>query len=125
MSPVRQKAKTIKPRNDRSTAAAKGGRAPKAKIPSPAPAPASVRGRMEELALQADLAVMDIRDEVRVELEAAENAWLAARSRLEVALADTDTAFTDLRSALRKVVSDLASAPAAVDAAIERTRGSK
>lgn len=94
-----------------------------AKRPGPrAAAPAGLRGRAEELALQADLAAMGVRDEVRAQVEAAENAWLAARSRLEAAVTDADAALGSLKTALRKVLADVSGAVAMADSAVRRRR---
>lgn len=88
----------------------------------PVDGPAGLRGRAEELALQADLAAMGVRDELRTQVEAAENAWLAARSRLEAAVGDADAALGSLKAALRHVLADLSGAVDAADSAVRRRR---
>lgn len=84
--------------------------------------PAGLRGRAEELALQADLAAMGVRDELRSQVEAAENAWMAARSRLEAAVGDADAALGSLKTALRDVLADLSGALEAAGSAGRRHR---
>lgn len=71
-----------------------------------------------ELSLQADLAGMSLRDAVSGRLEAAENAWLAARHRLEIAVSDAEQVLV----ALRTMVSDLVKVAEDVDESIRRTR---
>ncbi|HEV2369249.1 MAG TPA: hypothetical protein VGR90_05205 [Acidimicrobiales bacterium] len=87
--------------------------------------PAGFRGHVEELRLQADLAAMGVRDDVRAQVEAAENAWLAARQRLEAAVGDAEGALQTLRGSLRGVLDDLGSAVGAADAAVKRSREKK
>lgn len=81
-----------------------------------------MRGRLEDLAVQADLATMDMRDEIREQLEVAENAWLAARARLRAAVADADQAMAELKQAFGKVLADVAGAPAAAEEVVRRSR---
>lgn len=71
-----------------------------------------------ELTLQADLAAMSLRDALGGRLEAAENAWLAARHRLEMAVSDAEKVL----AALRTVVSDVMKVADDVDESIRRSR---
>ena len=110
----------------RHTSSPKGGAAKAALSTKPsngsAGRPAGLRGRAEEMALQADLAAMGVRDELRDQVEAAENAWLAARNRLEAAVGDADAALASLKAALRNVLADVAGAFEAADSAVRRRR---
>lgn len=71
-----------------------------------------------ELTLQADLAAMSLRDVLSGRLEAAENAWLAARHRLEMAVSDAEK----VMEALRAAVSDVMKVVDDVDESIRRSR---
>jgi hypothetical protein len=80
------------------------------------------RGRIDGLVVQADLAQLDIRDEVRRRLETTENAYLAVRSRLSDANDDVKSNAGGLRQAVEQLLSDLRRAYEDADAAIKRGR---
>jgi len=87
--------------------------------PSKVPSPGQLlKTDLDEFAVQADLAVMDARDALSRRLEAAENAWLAARHRLQMAMQDAEAILGDMR----RVVSDLVHVAGDADQAIERTK---
>ena len=77
----------------------------------------AVRAEIEELTVRADLAGMDLRDGLVQRLETAENAWLAARHRLEIAVADAERALGSMRALL----TDLLQVPADADQVISRS----
>lgn len=81
-----------------------------------------VKSTVEEIGVKADLAAMDVRDRAYAQLNAAENAWLAARKGLEAAVSDADGALRALKSAAGSVLADLRHAVEAADAAVRRSR---
>ncbi len=78
------------------------------------------RGRIDELLVQLDLAKLDVRDEVDHQVAIAENAYLAARSKLSDALIDVGSTMEELQQGLDKLLYDLGRAYAEVDAAVNR-----
>jgi len=84
-------------------------------VPSPS---RLLKGDLDELTVQADLAAMDARDALSQRLEAAEKAWLAARHRLQSAMHDAEAVLNDMR----KVVIDLMHVMGDADQAVERTK---
>lgn len=55
------------------------------------------RSRIDELLVQFDLAAMDAREDIRSRIDGAENAYLAARSRLSDARADAGSNLASAR----------------------------
>jgi len=87
--------------------------------PRQAPSPGQLlKGDLDELTVQADLAAMEAREALSERLEAAENAWLAARHRLQSAVHDAEAVLSDMR----RVVVDLMHVMGDADQAIERTK---
>lgn len=85
------------------------------------PTPASsLHADLDELVVQADLAAMGGRQAIAEKLLEAQNAWLAARKRLEVAVSDADKVL----AALKTMWTDAFSALDAADQAAKRTRSS-
>jgi hypothetical protein len=80
-----------------------------------------LRAHVDELAVQLDLADLDVRERVREQLDTAVNVYLAARSRLGQARTDAEEGLSDLRVALDRVLHDLRGACEAADAVIRRT----
>ena len=65
------------------------------------------RSDIDELAVQLDVASMDVRDELSRRLEAAENAGLAARSRLGDVREDLVAALDGHRETIVKILRDI------------------
>ena len=65
------------------------------------------RGDIDELAVQLDIASKDVRDELCRRLEAAQNAELAARSRLGEVREDLVAALDDQRDNIVKILRDI------------------
>jgi len=82
----------------------------------------ALRARIDELMVQLDLADLDVRDELRKRVDTAQNAYLAARSRVDAARKDTGSNLSTMRDGLEKVLDDLRSAYQAADAAVRRGR---
>jgi len=78
------------------------------------------RSRIDELLVQIDLAKLDVREEVDNKLETAQNAYLAAKSKLADAREDASATVGALREAVDEMLHDLGQAYAEVDAAIKR-----
>ncbi len=79
------------------------------------------RGKIDELVVQLDLANLDLRDEVRKYLDAAQNAYLAAHSKLSDARGDSCSSLQTLQANLEKLLHDLALAFDETQAAVKRT----
>ncbi len=80
----------------------------------------TLRAKIDELMVQLDLADLDVRDELRKRVDTAQNAFLAARSRVDAARRDNGSNLSSLREGLEKVLDDLRSAYQAADAAVRR-----
>ena len=80
------------------------------------------RTRIDELLVQVDLARLDMRDEVDHQVAIAENAYLAARSKLAEARLDVGSTVEALQQGLEQLLHDLGRAYAEVDAAVTRAR---
>lgn len=80
----------------------------------------ALRAKIDELLVQLDLADLDVRDELRKRVDTAQNAYLAARSRVDAARKDSGANLTSLREGLEKVLDDLRSAYQAAEAAVRR-----
>jgi hypothetical protein len=81
------------------------------------------RCRIDELLVQLDLAKLDVRDEVDHQVAIAENAYLAARSKLTDARLDAGSTAEALQQGLDQLLHDLGRAYAEVGAALNRGRG--
>ena len=80
------------------------------------------RAKVGELLVKLDLANLDIRNEIRMRMEIAQNAFLATRSRLRAARADADTNLSSLRLGLEQLMRDLSNALDAAEAVVHRGR---
>ena len=80
----------------------------------------TLRAKIDELMVQLDLADLDVRDELRKRVDTAQNAFLAARSRVDAARRDDGSNLSSLREGLEKVLDDLRSAYQAADGAVRR-----
>ncbi len=76
------------------------------------------RSRIDELLVQLDLAKLDVRDEVDHQVAIAENAYLAARSKLTNARLDAGSTPESLQQGLDQLLHDLGRAYDDVDAAV-------
>jgi len=81
------------------------------------------RTRIDELKVQVDLAVKDVRDEVGDQLKIAENVFLAARSRLSNARNDTGADLKGMRRDIEGLLQDLKGVYDASIAVVRRGRG--
>jgi len=77
------------------------------------------RAKVDELEVQAALAGLDVKDEVREQLTLAENVYLAARSKLSIGEIETDDG---LRYLLEELANDLRDAFQAAQTVLERSR---
>jgi hypothetical protein len=66
----------------------------------------SLSWRIDELRVKADLAKLDARDQATKELEIAQNAWLAAYSKLREARHDTAATADSLRECVERLLHD-------------------
>jgi len=82
------------------------------------------RARIDELLVQLDLAGKDVHDEVRTRAEAAENVYLAARSKLADAGHDAGGDARSAVTAAEQLLRDLQLAYDAAEAAVRRGRTS-
>ncbi len=80
------------------------------------------RARIDELIVQAELASLDIREEVRTRLGITENVYLAARSRLSEAHRDAGSNVTSLHKGLDQLLQDLRHAYESAEAVVKRSR---
>jgi len=80
------------------------------------------RGRIDELLVQVDLAALDVRDELRKQVNLVENAYLAARSQLEEVGKDVKGNVGSTRDRVQKLLYDLRQVFDATDAAVRRGR---
>jgi hypothetical protein len=78
------------------------------------------RARTDELVVQLDLANLDLRDEVRKSVDAAQNAYLAAHSKLSDARGDARSGLHALQQSLEKLLRDLARTFEETQAAVRR-----
>jgi hypothetical protein len=78
------------------------------------------KGRIDELKLHADLAKLDVREVALKQLRIAENAWLAAYSRLRELRPDTVTTADSLRGGIGQLIDDIKEAIEAAEAVIIR-----
>ena len=81
------------------------------------------RARIDELVVQLDLANLDLRDEVRKSVNATQNAYLAAHSKLSDARGDACTSLHTLQQSLEKLLRDLARTFVETQAAVKRSLG--
>ncbi len=84
---------------------------------------ASWRTHVDEAAVQIDLADLDLRQNLRRQLDTAVNVYLAARSRLGDARSDAEAGVGELRKALERVLHDLRSAYDAANDVVRRDGG--
>ena len=80
------------------------------------------RTRIGELTIQLDLAYRDIRDEASERLDATQNVYLAARSRLPELANESDVNLGDLFQRLEQLMQDLADAHQAAKVAVNKHR---
>ena len=78
------------------------------------------RSRVDEMLVQIDLAQLDLREEVDQHMSVAQNAYLAARSKLADTKPDVTSAFAALHKSVERVLHDLARACVEVDAVVKR-----
>lgn len=78
------------------------------------------RTLIDELLVQLDLAKLDVRDELNRQVTIAENAYLAARSRLSDARLDAGSTVDALQLGLDQLLHDLGRAYAEVEAVLAR-----
>jgi hypothetical protein len=81
------------------------------------------RARIDELVVQLDLANLDLRDEVRKSVDATQNAYLAAHSKLSDARADVSSSLNTLQEGIEKLLRDLARTFVEAQAAVKRALG--
>ncbi len=80
------------------------------------------RARIDQLVVQLDLANLDLRDEVRKNLDATQNAYLAAHSKLADARRDACSGLHSVKTSLEKLLGDLTRTFEETQAAIRRAR---
>ncbi len=80
------------------------------------------RGKIDELVVQLDLANLDLRDEVRKNLDAVQNAYLAAHSKLSDAKGDARSSLHTLETGLEKLLRDVALTFEEAQVALRRAR---
>jgi len=80
------------------------------------------RTRIDELIVHADLASLDIREELRKRLDITENVYLAARSRLSNAHRDAESSVASLHQGLDQLLQDLHQAYESAEAVVRRSR---
>jgi len=80
------------------------------------------RARIDGLIVHADLASLDIREEVRKRLDITENVYLAARSRLSNAHQDAESSVASLHQGLNQLLHDLRQAYESAEAVVRRSR---
>ncbi len=81
---------------------------------------ASLKTRIDEMRLQAELAQFDVGDIVRTQLGVAENSYLAAESRLRQIGPDVARGFDSARSTVEALLKDVRAALDATEAVIRR-----
>ena len=80
------------------------------------------RGKIDELVVQLDLANLDLRDEVRKNLDAVQNAYLAAHSKLSDTKGDARSSLHTLETGLEKLLRDVALTFEEAQVALRRAR---
>ena len=80
------------------------------------------RAKIDELVVRLDLANLDLRDEVRKNIDATQNAYLTAHSKLSDARRDACSSVHTVESSLKKLLHDLTLAFEATQAAVTRAR---
>ena len=80
------------------------------------------RGKIDELVVQLDLANLDLRDEVHKNLDAVQNAYLAAHSKLSDAKGDACSSLHTLETGLEKLLRDVALTFEEAQVALRRAR---
>ncbi len=78
------------------------------------------RARIDELLVQADLASKDVAEAVRSQAAIAENAYLAAKSRLRQIPKDAGAGVDSARAGVEKLVGDIRNAYESAEAVIRR-----
>ena len=78
--------------------------------------------QFDELKVQGDLAVMNVRDELAKAFSTAENVFLAARSRLDDARADSGSDLKKMRLDVEHLLSDLKGVFETVTSVVQRAR---
>ncbi len=81
------------------------------------------RGRIDELLVQVDLAGHEVRDTLRKQIDATENAYLAARSQLSQVRQDATNDAGSLCEGTEKLIRDLQHVYEAAAAALKRGSG--
>lgn len=80
------------------------------------------RTRIDELLVQVDLASKDASEEVRSRATAAENAYLAAKTRLLEVPKDAGSDLDSVRAGIEKLLDDVRQAYEAAAAAVRRSK---
>lgn len=80
------------------------------------------RGKIDELLVQVDLASKDVSEDVRKRATAAENAYLAAKSKLREIPSEASSNMGSLRSRVELLLDDLRQAYQPAEAAVRRSR---
>jgi len=80
------------------------------------------RARIDELIVHAELASLDIREEVRKRLDVTENVYVAARSRLSDAHRDAESSVVSLHQGLDQLLQDVRQAYESAEAVVRRSR---
>ena len=83
------------------------------------------RGKIDELIVQFDLASKDFSDDVRSRATGAENAYLAAKSKLKEIPKDAGSNLGPLGDVVEKLLDDLRQAYLSAEAAVRRSRSTK
>jgi hypothetical protein len=78
------------------------------------------KGRIDELRVKVDLAKLDVRDQASKQLEIAQNACLAAYSKLRDARHDTAATADSVREGIERLVRDIKKAFEAAQDVISR-----
>jgi hypothetical protein len=79
------------------------------------------KGRIDELKVQVDLARMDVREQAEKQVDIAQNACLAAMTRLREAGHDATASAQTLRDGIEKLLEDVKKAFEAAQAVITRS----
>ena len=80
------------------------------------------RAKIDDLLVQVDLASKDVAEDLRSRATAAENAYLAAKSKLREIPKDTGSNVVALRSGVEKLLDDLRQAYQSAESALRRSR---
>ncbi len=78
------------------------------------------RARIDELKVQVDLAAMGVREQASAQIEAAQNAWLAAHAELRRAAEDASGNARVLREGVERLLADVKKAFEAAQSVLSR-----